>query len=325
MMDGFGNFLKDVKKIDKDSLIKKSNLEFISSNIPNLDYIMGQGFPKYRVVEIFGNESGGKTALATHFSKRFMEEGERVLYVDFENAFNPPYAKNVLGLDFDDEKFILATPDSAEKTFDIIDKYLDNKVGGLIVIDSVASLTTESEKEGTAAEAAIASLPRLMSRGLKRIIGRLEKTGTSLLLLNQMRANIAMYGAAKTTSGGAAAKYYSSIRIDVKRADYVGVYNNAQGIKMKLLVVKNKMAPPFRETILSLHFENGFTVELIDFMIAKGIVSKKGSWFSWGEKLVEFFPDTEVPNVEPTQGKEKFEKTIKDDHPEFYKQLVDLL
>ena len=281
-------FMSDVKKSFPKLLEIDSSLERLPIDLPGLSHVLGGGIPLYRMLELYGPESSGKTAIATYISKTFIENNQNVLYIDLENGFDLEFAKDIIGLDVESELLAFLQPSSAEETFSLIDMHIRNRVGGLIIIDSVAAMPTREEMEKEATDASIGVLARIMSRGLKRIIGQLPEVKTTIVWLNQVRSGIGTYSPQYVTPGGNALKFYSSIRLEVRRKDFIGTYEDPQGIIIKIKASKNKTTSPFKVAEISFNFAEGFDMNSgwIDLFLIKKIIIQSGAWFSFNPKLI---------------------------------------
>lgn len=228
------------------------NLEFVSTGIPQIDEIMGGGFPKGRIVEIFGMEGSGKTTLALHACAKAQRDG-LVAYIDVEHSVNPEWATK-LGVNIGELYF--AQPGCAEEALDIIEKLIETEQFGLIVVDSVAALVPKVELEGEAGEAHVGLQSRLMSQFMRRLTSRIAKSHTCLLFINQIRMKIGvMYGNPETTSGGLALKYYASIRLSLKKQKVTEEKGVPVFVQTKVTAIKNKVAEPFKDCQFMIHFD----------------------------------------------------------------------
>ena len=256
--------------------------DVISSGSIVIDDILGiGGYPKGRVVEIYGPESSGKTTLALHAIAEVQKEGGIAAFIDAEHAIDPVYAKN-LGVDVDN--LILSQPDSGEQALEIVDTLAKTGSIDLIIVDSVAALVPEAELAGEMKDHTIGAQARLMSKALRKITGTLNKTKTTIIFINQIRMKVGvMFGSPETTSGGRALKFYSSIRVDVRRVSSVGSGQDIKGNVIKVKIVKNKLAPPFKIGMTEIIFSEGISKEseVIDLAVLYEIIDKKGSWFQY--------------------------------------------
>lgn len=260
----------------------KTEVSTFSSGSIALDHILGiNGFPKGRIIEIFGPESSGKTTIALHAIAEIQKIGGIAAFIDAEHSIDPNYAKN-LGVKIDD--LILSQPDSGEQALEIVDILTKSGNIDLIVIDSVAALVPEVELNGEMREQTIGAQARLMSKALRKITGSLNKNKTTIIFINQVREKIGvMFGNPEVTSGGRALKFYSSIRIDVRRVSSISSGDEISGNVVKLKVVKNKLAAPFKSATTEIIFSKGICKisEIIEIAEENKIIEKKGSWYSY--------------------------------------------
>lgn len=281
----------------------------ISSGSLALDKALGVGgYPRGRIVEIYGPESSGKTTVALHAVAEVQKEGGTAAYIDAENALDPQYAA-ALGVNVDD--LLLSQPDTGEEALDIADALIASGAIDIVVVDSVAALVPRAEIEGEMGDAHVGLQARLMSQALRKLSGEINKTKTIAIFINQIREKVGvMFGNPETTPGGRALKFYSTIRLEIRRGEQIKNGTDVIGNRTKIKVVKNKVAPPFKRAEVDVMYGHGIskTGELLDMAVDNDLVKKSGAWYSYGKDRIG-------------QGRENAKKWLAD-HPDEMNDLM---
>ena len=285
--------LQDIEKqFGKGSVMKlgdneKMEIDVIPSGSISLDLALGiGGYPKGRIIEIYGPESSGKTTFALHAIAEAQKLGGRVAFIDAENSLDPQYAKK-LGVNIDE--LLLSQPDNGEQALEICEALVRSGAISVIVIDSVAALVPQAEIEGEMGDSHVGLQARLMSQALRKLSGTINKTKTTAIFINQLREKVGvMFGNPETTPGGRALKFYSTIRLDIRRGEQIKMGENIIGNKTNIKVVKNKVAPPFKSACVDIMYGKGISKsgELLDIGSNIGVIDKSGAWYAYnGEKI----------------------------------------
>ncbi|HSF91366.1 MAG TPA: recombinase RecA [Paracoccaceae bacterium] len=286
------------------------DIEAVSTGSIGLDIALGiGGLPKGRIIEIYGPESSGKTTLALHVIAEEQRNGGICAFVDAEHALDPQYAKK-LGVNLDD--LLISQPDAGEQALEITETLVRSGAVSVVVVDSVAALTPKSELEGDMGDAQVGAQARLMSQAMRKLTGSISRSKCMVIFINQIRMKIGvMFGSPETTSGGNALKFYASVRLDIRRIGALKDRDEVVGNATRVKVVKNKVAPPFKQVEFDIMYGEGIskTGELIDLGVKVGIVDKSGSWYSYGDERIG-------------QGRENA-KTYLKEHPEMALSIED--
>lgn len=290
----------------------RMRVETISTGALTLDLALGGGYPKGRVVEVYGPESSGKTTLTLHAIAEVQRKGGVAAFVDAEHALDPVYAAS-LGVDV--ENLLVSQPDTGEMALEIVDQLVRSAAVDLVVIDSVAALTPRAEIEGEMGDLAVGSQARLMSQAMRKITGNIGKSGCTVIFLNQLRLKIGVtYGNPETTTGGNALKFYASVRLDIRRIQTLKRGTEEYGIRAKVKVAKNKVAPPFRIAEFDILFGKGISTLgcLLDLAEETSIVIRKGAWYSYeGDNIGQGRDNTITWLEENPDAKEKIEILVR--------------
>ena len=266
---------------------QKENIEAVSTGSLSLDIALGiGGFPRGRIVEIYGPESSGKTTLALHAIAEVQKSGGVAAFVDAEHALDPTYAAR-LGVQRND--LIVSQPDTGEQALEIVDTLVRSSGVDIVVVDSVAALTPKAEIEGLMGDTHVGLQARLMSQALRKITGNIKRSNTLVIFINQIRMKIGVsYGSPETTTGGNALKFYSSVRLDIRRIGAIRQGDEILGNETRVKVVKNKVAPPFRQAVFEILYNQGINRmgEIIDLGVGAKLIKKAGAWYSYGDTRI---------------------------------------
>lgn len=299
---GKGSIMRMGEKAD-------TKISTVSSGSLALDEALGVGgYPRGRIIEIFGPESSGKTTVALHAVAEIQKRGGVAAYIDAENALDPAYATN-LGVNIDE--LLLSQPDTGEEGLEITDALVSSGAIDIVVVDSVAALVPRAEIEGEMGDSHVGLQARLMSQALRKLSGSINKTKTIAIFINQIREKVGvMFGNPETTPGGRALKFYSTIRLEVRRAEQIKDGTEIVGNRVRIKVVKNKVAPPFKRADVDIMYGEGIskTGELVDMAVEKDLLNKSGSWYSYGDERIG-------------QGRENAKQYLKD-HPALMEELM---
>ncbi len=285
----------------------KIEVETIPTGSVSLDLALGGGIPKGRIIEIYGPESSGKTTLTLHAVAEIQKSGGMAAFVDAEHALDPAYAKR-LGVDI--EKLLVSQPDSGEQALEIVETLVRSNAVDLVVVDSVAALVPQAEIEGDMGDSHMGLQARLMSQALRKLTSIISRSKCTVIFINQLRMKIGvMFGNPETTTGGNAWKFYASVRMDIRRTSQIKTGEEIIGNRVRVKVVKNKVAPPFRQAEFDIMYNQGISVEgdILDLATEKGIMEKAGAWFAYGGENI-------------AQGREAAKQYLKD-NPKVLKEI----
>ena len=297
---GEGSIMKlgDAKKVD---------VELLPSGSLSLDLALGGGYPKGRIIEIYGPESSGKTTLTLHAIAEIQKQGGTAAFIDAEHALDPSYARK---LGVDTENLLIAQPDNGEQALEIAETLVRSNAVDLIVVDSVAALTPQAEIDGDMGDSHMGLQARLMSQALRKLTGIINKSKATVIFINQIRMKIGvMFGNPETTTGGNALKFYASVRMDIRRTGQIKVGDDIIGNRTKVKIVKNKIAPPFRLAEFDIMYNEGIskTGDILDLAAQYGVVEKSGAFYKYGGETIG-------------QGRDKT-KTFLKDNPEIMSEI----
>ncbi|MFZ1258786.1 MAG: recombinase RecA [Candidatus Saccharimonas sp.] len=278
---------------------KKVDVELLSSGSLSLDIALGGGYPKGRIIEIYGPESSGKTTLTLHAIAEMQRQGGTAAFIDAEHALDPAYAKR---LGVDTENLLVSQPDNGEQALEIVETLVRSNAVDLIVVDSVAALVPQAEIDGDMGDSHMGLQARLMSQALRKLTGIINKSHATVVFINQIRMKIGvMFGNPETTTGGNALKFYASVRADIRRTGQIKEGEEIIGNRTKVKIVKNKIAPPFRVAEFDIMYNEGIskTGDVLDLAVQHGIVGKAGAWFDYNDAKIG-------------QGREQTKKYLKE-------------
>lgn len=289
-------------------------IDVVSSGCLSLDIALGVGgYPKGRIIEIYGPESSGKTTFALQAIAEVQKQGGRAAFIDAEHALDPDYARR---LGVKTNELLLSQPDTGEQALEICEALVRSEAISIIVIDSVAALVPQAEIDGEMGDSHVGLQARLMSQALRKLSGTINKTNTIAIFINQLREKVGvMFGNPETTPGGRALKFYSSIRLDIRRNEQIKIGDKIVGNKTTIKVVKNKVAPPFKSATVEIMYGEGVSKEgeLIDLGVEAGIVDKAGAWFSYqGEKLGQGKENVKLLLRDNPELRDEIEKRVRD-------------
>ncbi len=288
---------------------KKVDVELLPSGSLSLDIALGGGYPKGRIIEIYGPESSGKTTLTLHAIAEMQKQGGTAAFIDAEHALDPAYAKK-LGVDTDN--LLVSQPDNGEQALEICETLVRSNAVDLIVVDSVAALVPQAEIDGDMGDSHMGLQARLMSQALRKLTGIINKSKATVIFINQIRMKIGvMFGNPETTTGGNALKFYASVRADIRRIGQIKEGDNVIGNRTRVKIVKNKIAPPFRVAEFDIMYNEGIskTGDVLDLAVQYGVVGKAGAWFDYNDAKIG-------------QGREQTKKYLKE-HPDTLAEIDD--
>jgi len=293
---------------------KNMEIDVVPSGSISLDIALGVGgYPKGRIIEIYGPESSGKTTFALHAIAEVQKTGGRAAFIDAEHSLDPVYASN-LGVNIDE--LLLSQPDTGEQALEICDALVKSEAVSIVVIDSVAALVPQAEIDGEMGDSHVGLQARLMSQALRKLSGSINKTNTIVIFINQLREKVGvMFGNPETTPGGKALKYYSSVRLDIRRGEQIKNGADVIGNRTNIKVVKNKVAPPFKTAVVDIMYGEGVSSsgELVDLASDAGIIEKSGAWYSYkGEKLAQGRENVKLLFKNNQDFKEEIESLVRE-------------
>jgi recombination protein RecA len=280
------------------------DVETYPSGALSLDLAMGGGYPKGRIVEIYGPESSGKTTLTLHAIAEIQKKGGTAAFIDAEHALDPSYAKRI---GVDTASLLVSQPDSGEQALEILETLVRSNAVDVIVLDSVAALVPQAEIDGDMGDSQMGLQARLMSQAMRKLTGIINKSKATVIFINQIRMKIGvMFGNPETTTGGNALKFYASLRMDIRRVGQIKDGDEITGNRVKVKIVKNKIAPPFRVAEFDIMFNEGISMigDLVDLAVEQGVINKSGAWFDYGEG---------DKNMKLGQGREAVKELLKSD------------
>ncbi len=312
--------LNDIEKqFGKGSIMKLGEnkhmkVDVVSSGVLSLDIALGVGgYPKGRIIEIYGPESSGKTTFALQAIAEHQKLGGRAAFIDAEHALDPVYAEK-LGVDIDN--LLLSQPDTGEQALEICDALVRSEAISIVVIDSVAALVPQAEIDGEMGDSHVGLQARLMSQALRKLNGTISKTNTTVIFINQLREKVGvMFGNPETTTGGRALKFYATVRLEIRRSEQLKMGEGVVGNKTTVKVVKNKVAPPFKSCVVDIMYGEGVSREgeIVDLATEAGIMEKTGAWYSYkGEKLGQGKENVKLMLKENVELKEELEEKVRE-------------